>query len=236
LALLFSNSNNVFNFHRELLMEKGILSLVEFRRLFDPESFYTVWDRSLFYYCLNILASVTGLRLGEIQAIQWHCIYPDFIEIDRSWDRKYGLKEPKAQSQRSVSIPGVVYDFFLLLKKLDRLAEPDTIVFHGDSLYRPIDHKVVLKRLYQALDRIGIPDPERKRRNLTFHSWRHFLNTNLRSLVTDTDLQKLTGHRTLAMTDHYDHETEQTLARIKPHQESLLRIRKESLKVFSLYK
>jgi len=36
--------------------EKGILTLVEFRRLFDPENFYTLWDRSLFHYCLNILA------------------------------------------------------------------------------------------------------------------------------------------------------------------------------------
>jgi len=209
--------------------EKGILTLVEFRRLFDPESFNTMWDRSLFHYCLNILAGVTGLRLGEIQAIRWHCVHPDFVEINCSWDRKYGLKEPKAKSQRTVSIPGVVYDCFILLKKFDRLVEPDTIVFHGDSLYRPIDHKVVLKRLYRALENIGISDTDRLERNLSFHSWRHFVNSNLRSLVADADLQKLTGHRTLSMTEHYDHGTEQFLARLQPHQENLLGIGRDSV-------
>jgi integrase len=116
---------------------------------------------------------------------------------------------------------------------LNHLAVSDAIVFHGASLYRPIDNKVVLKRLYRALHNIGISEPERRGRNLTFHSWRHFLNSHLRSLVTDTDLQKLTGHRTVAMTDHYDHETEQTMARVRPHQANLIGIDYNSIRLYT---
>ncbi len=35
--------------------EKGILTLDEFSRLFDPHSFARVWDSSLFHYALNML-------------------------------------------------------------------------------------------------------------------------------------------------------------------------------------
>lgn len=218
----------------ETSKEKGILTLLEFHSLFNPQKFEHVWNRSLFHYTLNILTSVTGLRLGEIQAIRWCCINKNFIEIDRSWDRKYGLKEPKAKSSRSVSIPSVIFDCLCMLQDLDRFSDPNIFVFHGDDLFRPIDHKVISKRLYNALECIGISDCERRSRNLTFHSWRHFLNTNLRTLVADADLQKITGHRTIAMTEHYDHETEQSLARVQPHQENLLGIRKGSLLALSV--
>ena len=208
---------------------KGILELSEFRLLFDPEKVQDVWDGSLFHYALNMLASVTGLRMGEIQAIRWQCVHENYIQIDRSWDRKYGLKEPTAQSHRFASIPPVIHDCLSLLRRLEPLAEDDVIVFHGDNLHQPIDHKVVEKRLYRAFSRIGITEEQRRSRNLTFHSWRHFLNSNLRSLVADPDLQKLTGHRTLAMTNHYDHVTAQAIARVRPHQETLLGIDRNEL-------
>ena len=63
----------------------------------------------------------------------------------------------------------------------------------------------------------------------SFPSWRHFVNSNLRSLVTNVDLQKLIGHRTLAMTEHYDRETEFVLARLRPHQENLVGIGRGSV-------
>jgi integrase len=54
------------------------------------------------------------------------------------------------------------------------------------------------------LREIGFSEEERKTRNITFHSWRHFFNTTLRaSNVPDSKLQELTGHKTDSMTAHY---------------------------------
>ncbi len=205
----------------------------EFRKLFDPQGFARVWDKSLFHYTLNALASVTGLRLGEVQGIRWKSVKDGFLHIDSSWNRKYGLRHPKARSSRFVSIPEFVEGCLRLLRELEPLFEPEVFVFHGDDLRKPIDHKVVGKRLYRALEHIGISEEERRERNLSFHSWRHFANLYLRPLMDDADLRKITGHRTQAMTEHYDHAAEQTITRIKPHQEHLLGIGEHSLVAMS---
>ena len=53
-----------------------------------------------------------------------------------------------------------------------------------DDLWRhrlkPLDHKTIYDALYKALERVGIPEAGRRERNITFHSWRHFLNTRMR--------------------------------------------------------
>jgi hypothetical protein len=54
--------------------------------------------------------------------------------------------------------------------------------------------------------KIGISYEEKLKRNLSFHSWRHFLNTLvLTSNVGLNKVQKVTGHKSLKMTDHYTH-------------------------------
>ncbi len=58
----------------------------------------------------------------------------------------------------------------------------------------------------KALENIGIPDTERRERNISFHSWRHFFNTLCRvGMVPDSKLQRITGHHTQKMTEHYTH-------------------------------
>jgi integrase len=58
--------------------------------------------------------------------------------------------------------------------------------------------------LRRALCTIGIPIAEQRRRHLTFHAWRHFLNSMLRSHgVADVKTRRVTGHRTETMTDWY---------------------------------
>ena len=63
---------------------------------------------------------------------------------------------------------------------------------------------VIEDHLRQALSAIGIPVAEQVRRHLTFHTWRHFLNSMLRSHgVAYVKTRRITGHRTEAMTDWY---------------------------------
>lgn len=49
--------------------------------------------------------------------------------------------------------------------------------------------------------RVGMSLP-----NISFHSWRHYFNTIMRSNnISDSKLQRMTGHKSLQMTDHYTH-------------------------------
>ena len=79
-------------------------------------------------------------------------------------------------------------------------------LFSTDGGHTPIYYRAITDNLYRALKSIGINEKDRQERNITFHSWRHFFNSLLRSKgVTDSKLQRLTGHKTLEMTDHYTH-------------------------------
>ena len=59
--------------------------------------------------------------------------------------------------------------------------------------------------MYKAFEQIGITHQEREERNITFHSWRHFYNSLMRGKIHDAKLRRLTGHKTLEMTEHYTH-------------------------------
>ena len=47
--------------------------------------------------------------MGEIQALRWDDLKDEYIEVNHSWDRKYGLKQPKAKSNRSVPLTGAFH-------------------------------------------------------------------------------------------------------------------------------
>jgi integrase len=70
-------------------------------------------------------------------------------------------------------------------------------LFSENGGERPIERRRVLRALYAAFEKIGINDDERKKRNITFHSWRHFFNTRLRMAnIADSKVQSVTGYST----------------------------------------
>jgi integrase len=192
--------------------EKGILKMDEFKKLFaeghiDWEIIDRVWNGSLLLYSVNILAAHTGMRMGETQALLWRNVHPESIYVEYAWSRKSGLGDPKGGARRHITIPSVVADSLTELRKVSPYTEPDDFVFYGEKgRQKPLYHKTILKGLYRALKNIGIPENERSKRNITFHSWRHFLNSQMRKNgISDTIVQRITGHRTQEMTEHYTH-------------------------------
>ncbi len=206
----------------EPIVHKGILSAEEVKNLFLPDSLHSIWKGNLIHFTLNLLAVTTGMRMGEVLALQVSDFHYDYIEVNHSWDRKYGLKAPKANSYRMVSLPQITSQCFNQLLAKDKYQDPSTIVFHGTSLKRAIDHKAVLKYFYRALNESGIDEEERLKRNITFHSHRHFFNTFMRGRIADSELQKLTGHRTQKMTEHYDHQQIESFDNIRKVQDQIL--------------
>jgi hypothetical protein len=69
-----------------------------------------------------------------------------------------------------------------------------------------MDHKSIYKRFCTALEKIGINNDDRKLRNISFHSYRHGVNTNLlQANIPPETVRLISGHSGTQMTAHYAH-------------------------------
>ncbi len=159
------------------------------------------WDNE-FHFLFNLIAYTTGLRQGEILALQKCSIEDNYINVKYNWDRKYGLKSPKYNSNRIIPLPSFTktcIDNYILK---NGITDDEMLLFHGEDFYKAIDHKAVNKHFKKALEKT---DLDLSTLNITFHSWRHTFNTIMRGNISDEKLRKITGHKSEAMTDHYTH-------------------------------
>lgn len=182
----------------------GILTKEEADRLLDPRTVETVWKGSRLHYALNLVASKTGMRIGEVSALKKESLFPDHILVAHSWSDRYGLKDTKNHKSREVPISPE------LQSVLSEIAEGQTegdFIFSSQGGRRPVYRKSISAYFEDALERIGIGRDEQKKRYITFHSWRHYVNTLLiKSGVPKTIVQSIIGHvNDDAMTEHYTH-------------------------------
>jgi len=181
--------------------KKDILTENEVTALFSEENRKVVWVKNL-HFLINKTASQTGLRLGEIQALKIENLYKDHILVKHSWDKQYGLKGTKTDKERMVPISK---DLFLMISSFYRIeGHAGPFIFSESNGKQPIDHKAIYKWYYRALKAIGIDKEDRVKRNITFHSWRHFANTQLiLKGVPQNIIQAVIGHSDDKMTKHY---------------------------------
>ena len=96
-------------------------------------------------------------------------------------------------------------------------------LFSTDGGAKPITRYYFNKYLAMALSGIGIDAEEKKKRNLTPHAWRYFLNTNLRAKgVPDAKVQAVTGHKTQDMTERYTQFYTEEFTEVRAIQDTLL--------------
>jgi integrase len=179
---------------------RGILTAAEVALLLTSPA---AWP-DFRHYALNLFALATGARMGEVRGLLVENVKADYVMIRRSWEEGHGLKPPKYNSIRDVPISEPVS---AALARVIRDTAPESIVFYGDAgKDRPMTKSCIEKTLYRALAAVGISEAERRRRGITFHSHRHFLNTTLRSQgVPDSKVRQVTGHRSAQMSDWYTH-------------------------------
>jgi integrase len=198
---------------RNTTKKRGILSLKEAQKLFSIP-----WsdERSRLG---NLLAALTGLRAGEILALQIRDIGDDRLFVRHSFSNADGLKSTKTGEEREVP-----FKFCAARKALLTLARknphgtgPTSFIFWSDVLSsRPMDFHFLLDGLKDALKKMGMPEKEIRERNIVFHSWRHFFTA---TMAFETDLnraqvKKLTGHKTDDVFNGYaDHTIEEAFQR-----------------------
>lgn len=192
---------NMKSLHEENKV-KGVLTDTQVTALFNPDRAEEVWHNKI-YYLINLVASQTGMRQGEIMALKISNIEEDHIKVCHSWDRKYGLKLPKNNKER---VTVITKELFIELQKLiEQNNYVGEYIFSLKKGIKPINHQAINNNFYKALKAIGITEDERKERNITFHSWRHYYNSYLiKKGVSENIIQSIMGHSNDGkMTKHY---------------------------------
>ena len=199
---------------------QDVLSSEELTALFpyDEQELINIWKRpddmrkerdeiALMFGTLFCVTVSAGLRSGEIRALHRDQIsIPNSgLVIDKAVDDRGEigpLKKATAEDSRSraVIIPDIT------LKMLERWLSQcsDSPLFPGLVFsYRgkPIANYYILDRFRFGLDKLGI---DYEKRRLTVHCLRYTYNTRMRTLLSEQVLREFVGHRSIAMTDHYD--------------------------------
>jgi integrase len=181
----------------EIKREKGVLTKNETVSLLNAP----VTDKK--HRLAVLLGVLCGMRLGEVRGLHWG----DFdrkggiIHIRHNWQDMEGIKKPKCGSDRDVPLPALVYE----TAKVCRGKLEGPLVF-GRKDGKPLCNGYFRLALIADLAAIGIPEEERKARNITFHSLRHtFVSLARMAGVGDFQAQALAGHKSAAMMERYSH-------------------------------
>jgi integrase len=206
-----------------------ILTIAEFKEMAKPKALpalpleaQTEFDVKGFSLELakmaNFLAACTGMRIGEVLGLRGEFVFADFIRVQGQYGQS-GYGPTKTRTTRNIPLSPAI------MNGLRRLAEinGDGYLFSTDGGAKPITRYYFNKYLAMALAGIGIDAEEKKRRNLTPHAWRYFLNTNLRVKgVPDAKVQSITGHKSQRMTDRYTIFYTEEFTEVRAIQDTLL--------------
>lgn len=180
------------------------------------------------YFLAISLAMSTGMRIGEIRALHKRNIRvkalrtPDTKEqldkiiICESVAPYSGFKGTKGKYNREVCIPRKLGE--LLLAYADENPSRNDLVFWNRKSFAgdgPITDNTLRKMFYSLLKDIGIDEQQRKERNITFHSLRHFFSTAGKDMqISQEDRMMVMGHRSAIMNERYTHITDEQLIRV----------------------
>jgi len=197
--------------------EVQILKNDEVQKLF-PADWRRIWD-SHEVYIFNKLAACTGMRMSEIIGLQCDNVHDDHIHVCVQYSKKYGTRPLKTKDSRNIPITPMLHSELSTLNK----NKTQGFLFSENSGSEPISRNRVYKETSAAFEKIGITREERHKRGLALHHWRHFLNTALlMANVSTLKVQKVTGHKSLSMTQHYAHFDSRDFTEVLDVQNSLI--------------
>lgn len=132
-------------------------------------------------------ALYTGMRQGELLALTWG-------QVDLS-NRTLDFEPTKRGRKRLVPVAEPLYYVLARLRGSDRHADTDRVFLRGGG--SPWNKWAAENRFAHAVTAAKIPP-------IRFHDLRHTIASRLkRGGVQATEIQRLLGHKTLAMTDRY---------------------------------
>jgi integrase len=149
--------------------------------------------------CMFLTAAFTGLRMGELLALEWRDIdfAGDAIRVRRSYNVHGGVGSPKSGKVRSVPMVPDVAEQLAALAGREDFVEPEELAFPG-ALGRFQDASSVRVRYRAALERAEL-------RLLRFHDLRHTFGTLAVRRAEVPAVQAWMGHSDIQTTMRYVH-------------------------------
>lgn len=195
--------------------ERGVLSNYELKKLFSKG----LWS-DIRVKAASMLSVCSGMRIGEILALRKCDIDEKYIYVNHSWGAMFGLTPPKNGFTRKIPLYPEIKEILTELINSNPHEEfyktDNAYIFWGISNLRPASDDLIRKGFYKALTTIGISEEERRKRNIVFHSWRHYHATELTSRCNEHSAQVVLGHLTPLMTKHYsNHRTDRDLENVR---------------------
>lgn len=175
--------------------QRGRFSIEEINALFAEENFEKCWKGHRLYWLVNYIAAQTGMRIGEVLALWDEDVFPDHLHVAHSYSCHYGRGTTKTREVRDVPISPSLYKF------IEPFLGSGKYVLSQTQGERPATPNLARQALTRALEALGI---DWKARGLSFHSWRHTMNSILRSNgIADPLTQRMIGHASQEMLEHY---------------------------------
>jgi len=148
---------------------------------------------------LFLTAAFTGLRMGELLALEWRDVdyAGDVIRVRRSYNVHGGVGSPKSGKVRSVPMVTDVAQRLASLAGRADFTEPEDLIFPGE-LGRFQDASSIRIRYRAALQRAGL-------RQIRFHDLRHTFGTLAVRRAEVPAVQAWMGHADIQTTMRYVH-------------------------------
>lgn len=207
----------------KLYRPRDAFSLEELRVLFpaDEAGLLKVWKRPLWATFFVVLAT-TGMRAGEALALQWkHVLWHiPGIAVVQAVKRGGVIGPTKSGEERGMIVPEYTVNTLRWWQSKARYPGDEDLMFCQKDGRTPIGRQAPMDNYLRALDRAEI---SRDGRNLVVHSFRHTYNTLLKNRLPGDILREFVGHKSVAMTDRYDHgEIEDALQKVKPAAQAII--------------
>lgn len=202
---------------------RGILTLTEAREIVQRPLF-----ESSAYYLANKIAWLTGMRIGEIVALEAEDIGEDRIFVTKARRRLSGVTEgTKGSKKRNIKTREIPL-LPEVCKELKELSDSGLLFRSPTGAIE--DPKKLSESFNRAIGaRNGNPSNsdrmiDRSKRNIDFHSWRHFYNTRLASAnVSNLKIKYLMGHNVSSdMTQRYLHFGPNDMREVYAVQQSIM--------------
>jgi integrase len=184
--------------------ERGTFTVAEVEALFPSDSLGPWADLQV--YVAFLLCASTGLRRGEVLALRWCDIHGDYLEISGAWkDHRETRGIPKGGRVRVtpfILMPDLVPSRIDELKASSRRTDPEDLVL----CY--VDGSRLGQTWWDGRWRAGLKKAGEAyaNRNLTPHSFRHTLNSELRRRGHDPALiREALGWNSDRVQDIYTH-------------------------------
>ena len=169
--------------------QRELLTVAECRDLYNNGKWW--YDNQLLF----LLDVITGMRISEVVALKSENVYENYLDVQHSYSRQFGLGNIKTYESRYVPIPSEIS------YKLRTFQGYIFVNHEGKNIGKPLNINSFYTNLVENYERCGI---NYKERGLTVHTNRDFYNTYLRSEnVPDAKIRAVIGHKDKTMTNLY---------------------------------